>query len=58
MSTFDDTTVNGWLGQPGPINLRRSERRPDPIGGSGIVLAALCGACLLIWAYDVWILLR
>lgn len=50
---YDDTTMNRWLLEPGPITLRRTERKPgrDLRPARGIVIAALAGLDLAILVY-------
>lgn len=50
---YEDTTINGWLRQPGPINLRRDpERKPttniEMRGAQSIIVAVMFVAnCIL-----------
>lgn len=54
MSGFEDSTINGWINQPGPINLRRSERRRDPTPMEPVILAVLVGLNIIVWLWNAW----
>jgi len=53
------TTINGWIAQPGPINLRvsRPERYRDLRAAKGILLAVVIGIAVLAWtvAFIRWL---
>ncbi len=46
----EPSTINAWISQPGPINLRCSPRRPDAPPCAGLFLAVVAGIDVLIWA--------
>jgi hypothetical protein len=56
----DPTTINGWIRQPGPINLRVQRPAParDMRAAEGIVLAIVTGAAAVAWivAFVRWFL--
>ena len=51
----DPSTINAWLAQPGPINLRRGKpkRSHDLDAARGVLTGAAIGAASLIWLYVI-----
>jgi hypothetical protein len=54
------TTINGWIQQPGPINLRvaRPQRNHDLRAAEGIFLATVTGVAIIAWTVALirWLL--